>query len=242
MPRKPLTQAEIDAFMARRQRRLERWRRPLETRWDRVRAWTNMLLVDHGVIRLAYLNLHPVGARAWRSAQPMPHQIRAFARRGGQSVVSLRGGQTFGSLPLELEACARERLKYHNFVLRSRSLPDRETIREMAALFERLDYPVLFHCKSGADRAGFICAVYLMLAEGRPVAEARRQLSLRYGHVRQGKTGVLDAFFDAYEADTGGQVPLLDWVETAYDPERITRDFRASGWGVLVSDTLLRRE
>ena len=40
--------------------------------------------------------------------------------------------------------------------------------------------------------------LYLILMEGRPVEEAMRQLTWRFGHIRAGKTGVLDAFFEAY--------------------------------------------
>ncbi|GMG82969.1 tyrosine-protein phosphatase [Paralimibaculum aggregatum] len=229
-------------FQRRRQRKIARWNRPLETRWDRLRAWVNMIFVDHGFFRYLYLNLHRVGERAWRSAQPAPHQIRAFARRGGRSVVSLRGGQFFGSLPLERETCAEEGLAFHNFVLRSRSLPDREELAAAQRLFESLEYPVLFHCKSGADRAGFMSALYLALAEGRPVAEAKAQLSLRFGHVRQGKTGVLDAFFDAYERETGGRVPLAEWIETGYDREAVIRGHRTARWASWLTDVVLRRE
>ncbi|MEM0944620.1 MAG: protein tyrosine phosphatase, partial [Pseudomonadota bacterium] len=99
-----------------------------------------------------------------------------------------------------------------------------------------------FHCKSGADRAGFMAALYLALGEGKPVAEARRALSLRYGHIRQGKTGILDAFFDAYEADTGGEIPLLTWVDTQYDRDAIQREFKATGLGSLLTECLLVRE
>ena len=229
-------------FQRRRQRPMRRWNKPLATPWRRLRAWTNMIVVDHGFLRYLYLNLHPVGARAWRSAQPAPHHLHAFARRGGRSVVSLRGGQFFGSLPLEREACERAGLAFHNFVLRSRALPSRAELLAADELFRRLEYPVLFHCKSGADRAGFMAALYLVLAEGRPVAEARGQLSLRYGHVRQGKTGVLDAFFDAYERETGGSVPLIDWIRTGYDRDAVMASHRATGWGVALTDLVLRRE
>ncbi|MEM9147702.1 MAG: tyrosine-protein phosphatase [Pseudomonadota bacterium] len=230
------------AFQKRRQRRIARWERPLVTRWDRLVAWVNMLFVDHGVFRLVYLNLHSVGQRAFRAAQPAPADLRAFARRGGRSVVSLRGGQFFGSLPLEKETCTEAGLTFRTFVLRSRALPSRQELLDACALFETLEYPVLFHCKSGADRAGFMAAIYLALAEDVPVAEARRQLSLRFGHIRQGKTGVLDAFFDAYEAETGGTVPLIDWIKTDYDPERVMQSHKASGWGTWLTDRLLRRE
>lgn len=229
-------------FQQRRAVRMSRWRDPIRTPWQRFAAWVNMLFVDHGIFRVIYLNRHRVGAQAWRAAQPTPCQIRRFARRGGRTVLSLRGGQAFGSLPLEIDACEREGLVFRNFVLRSRALPSRAELKAMIALLGRIEYPVLFHCKSGADRAGFMAGLYLMIVEGRPVAEARRELSLRYGHIRQGKTGVLDAFFDAYEADTGGAVPLAEWIATRYDPKAISAGFHATGWGDWLTDRLLRRE
>lgn len=226
-----------------RQERLDRWRRTLATPRDRLRAWISMIFVDHGIFRMVYLNLHRISEQAWRSAQPTPYQIKALARRGLRSVVSLRGGQSFGSLPLEVEACDKVGVAFETFVMRSRAIPTADEIREMKALFERLEYPTLFHCKSGADRAGMMAALYLVLHEGRPVAEARRQLHLRFGHVRQGKTGVLGAFFDAYERDQpDGRMPLLEWVETRYDPKAVTDGFQPLRIGMFVTDKLLRRE
>jgi hypothetical protein len=88
-----------------------------------------------------------------------------------------------------------------------------------------------------------MAALYLVLHEGYTVAEARRQLHQRFGHVRHGKTGVLGAFFDAYERDQpDGAMPLLEWVETRYDPKAITKGFRPLRIGVFATDKLLRRE
>lgn len=227
----------------RRQQRLDRWRRPLVTRRDRLAAWVNMVLVDHAFFRMAYLNLHRVGDGAWRAAQPTPYQIQALARKGVRTVVSLRGGQSFGSLPLEIEACKVAGLRFETFVLRSRAIPTVEEIRALKALFDRIEYPVLFHCKSGADRAGMMAALYLALHEGRPVAEARRQLGLRYGHIKQGRTGLLDAFFDAYEADQpDGAMPLAEWIETRYDRDAVVAGFRPWKIGDIITDRILHRE
>ena len=114
-------------------------------------------------------------------------------------------------------------------IIRSRTLPSRDELRTVARFFESMQRPVMLHCKSGADRSGFASALYLMLAENRPAAEARKQLALKYGHNCHSRTGVLDAFFDAYERDTATRpMPLLEWVETLYDPESITAGFRHS--------------
>ena len=235
-PNKPTPQEVIQA-------RRDRWKRPLDGTWDRIRAWTNMIFVDHAFFRMVYLNLHRLSARAWRSAQPLPYQIHALARRGIRTIVTLRGGNSFGSYPLEVEACARAGLAFESFTLRSRAAPTRAEVEAAVRFFRRLEYPVLFHCKSGADRAGMMSALYLALHEGVPVAEARKQLSPRFGHIRQGKTGILDAFFDAYLADQpDGRMPLLDWVRTRYDAEALTKAFRSGTIGDFLTETVLRRE
>ena len=239
-----MTQNDDPALRARlRTEKLNRWRKPLTSRRERLGAWANMFFADHGFIRVFYLNLHRISTNAWRSAQPAPYQIRRMARKGVRTVINLRGGQSYGSLPLEAEACADQGIHFENFVLRSRAIPSVQDIQAAKELFERIEYPVLFHCKSGADRAGMMSALYMALHEGRPVSEARNQLSLKYGHFSQGPTGVLDAFFDAYQADQPDEkMGLMEWVETRYDQDAITKAFKASGAGALLTDRILRRE
>jgi protein tyrosine/serine phosphatase len=109
----------------------------------------------------------------------------------------------------------------------------------------RIETPVLFHCKSGADRAGFMAGLWLVLMEGRPVAEAAAQLSLRYGHFRAGPTGVLDLFFArAAQAEAEG-VAFLDWIDGAYDREALMAEHAAAARGGLSAffvERILRRE
>ncbi len=232
-----------DRRFARRSARIARWDRPLRSRKRRIRAWINMVMTDHGIFRLIYLNLHKVTPQFWRAAQPAPHQIRAAAEDGIKTVVNLRGGREYGSWPLERETVEQCGLKMEEFVVRSRGAPDRETMLAARAFFDRLEYPVLVHCKSGADRAGFMAALYLLLHEGRPTDEALRQLSARYGHFRFAKTGILDLFFERYRDE--GEAAGLDfetWVRDVYDPDALERDFKPSFWSDVIVDRLLHRE
>lgn len=220
----------------------------LGTSRGRWAAWLDMFFVDHGFFRYVYLNLHRIDRDAYRSAQPGPRHFRRIARKGVRTVVNLRGGRLFGSYPLEREACDKRGLAYEEIMLRSREAPRRETLRDAAALFERIEYPALFHCKSGADRAGLMSALYLLMKVGLPVAEAKSQLSLRFGHVRQSKTGVLDAFLAAYEAAEraaaaeGRRLEFMEWVERDYDPVALNRAVRTKPWADWLIDGLLRRE
>jgi protein tyrosine/serine phosphatase len=98
---------------------------------------------------------------------------------------------------------------------------------------------VLIHCKSGADRTGLAAGIWLLL-QGRPPAAALAQLSLRHGHVRQSRTGILDAFFEAYAA--AAPKPFLDWLREDYDEAALRRDFTSQPWADRLLDGILRRE
>lgn len=228
---------------ARRMARIARWDRPIEGHAGRVRAWANMLLVDHGVFRLLYLNKHRVSDRLWRSAQPAPHQIAALKAEGVRTVINLRGGREHGSWQLQKDTCERLGINLVEFIVRSRGAPDRETLLQAKDFFEKVEYPAVLHCKSGADRAGFVAALFLILQEGKSIDEAQRQLSVRFGHFRFSKTGILDAFFDMYrqEGEAKG-MSFLTWLEKHYDSEALEKNFRPGFWSNLLVDRIMRRE
>ncbi|MGE0765648.1 MAG: tyrosine-protein phosphatase [Hyphomicrobiaceae bacterium] len=205
--------------------------------------WADMLLVDHGIFRLAYLNLHRLGEHAWRSAQPAPHQVERLARLGVRTIVNLRGPRICGSYWLEKQACAEHDIQLVNYQVRSRAAPSKAELLGVRDLMRHIERPVLFHCKSGADRAGLMSTLYLIVAEGMPVEQARHQLSLRFGHIRQSDTGVLDYFFERYlETNAASPIEFFDWVETVYDPDEVKRSFVARGWANVITNRILRRE
>jgi protein tyrosine phosphatase (PTP) superfamily phosphohydrolase (DUF442 family) len=219
------------------------WDRPLTSRGQRLRAWTNMLFSDHGIFRLFYINEHAVTREMRRSAQPAPGDIARAAEAGVRTIVNLRGGREHGAWPLQVEAAAHHGVALREFMLRSRGLPDREQLLELPAFLDSLSYPILAHCKSGADRAGMFSALFLLVRHNARASEAKRQLAFRYGHVKLAKTGVLDAFLDAYEREGEARgIAFMDWVRDHYDPAAIEANFHESFWASLVIDKLLKRE
>ena len=203
----------------------------------------DMLLIDHGIFRMLYVNRHRLGDRAWRLAQPAPHQIRALKRRGLKTIVNLRGERLCGAYWLEQAVCARKGIKLIDFQVRSRAAPTREEIKAARELFAQIEYPMLMHCKSGADRVGLMSALYRFFQEGVPLEKAKKELSLRYGHFRQADTGILDRFFEKYLEDNKHRpMPFLEWVDTVYDPVALKREFRAAGWASRLVDGILKRE
>jgi protein tyrosine/serine phosphatase len=206
-------------------------------------CYVEMLLVDYGVMRAVYSNRHKIAPDVWRSAQPAPHHIHWAAEHGVKTVINLRGDQSFGTRWLEERACAHHGVKLVDLKLRSRSAPEREELRAARKVIETVEFPVLVHCKSGADRAGLMSALMLHLRHGVPIADARKQLALRYGHVRQADTGVLDYVFERYLAyNEKSPIAFWNWVETIYDPAELTKTFRAAGWANRLVNGVLHRE
>ena len=206
-------------------------------------SYFDLMVMDHGLFRLLYLNRHRLGLRAWRSAQPAPHDIAGFKRRGIKTIVNLRGERVSGSYWLEVAACERLGIKLENCVVRSRAAPSIEELRNARALFQRIEYPILLHCKSGADRAGLMSVLYMHLIEGEPIEQAVKQLSIKFGHFKQADTGVLDHFFACYiAANRREPIAFFDWVENVYDPAEVLSTFRANSIVSRIVNDVLRRE
>lgn len=206
-------------------------------------AWWNLMLVDHGFLRALFLNKRWVDDDLWRAAQPSPTHLRKAKKDGFRTILNLRGPRDDGPYTLEREACAELGLTLVDFPIRSRSALDRPTLLAALDLWDTLDYPVFMHCKSGADRTGFMATLYLWQHRGVPLRQAMDQLSLRYGHVRQAKTGVIDFFYEQYlkaEAETG--IGFREWIETVYDRDRLNAAFKENWAAKILVDRILRRE
>jgi len=217
-----------------------RWRTYSRQMFRPTTAYLDMLFVDHGIFRLIHLNRHRLSPSVWRSAQPAPHHIRALARRGIRTIVNLRGERVSGSYWLEQAACERHGINLVNFAMRSRRAPTRDELTNAITLFNRIDYPMLMHCKSGADRTGLMSMIYLHVKEGLPMSAARRQLSVRYGYFRWTTAGILDLLCEHYNQDNHRDpIPFADWVRRRYDPARLTKAFGTKSWGRRLSEYVI---
>ena len=210
----------------------------------RERARREMIWGDHGFLRARFSNLHRLSDEMWRSNQPSPRQIRAHqTERGIKTVLNLRGRSTRGFYLLEEEACAELGIQLLDYQVFSRDTPTREAVMGTRALFAGMAYPALMHCKSGADRAGLMSALYLLARKESSVTQARQQLALKYLHVKQGKTGMLDAFFDAaQEAGTITAQDFFRWIENEYDRVAVKAAYLKAHGRQVELDRLLGRE
>ncbi len=215
----------------------------MSTPLKRAVGYLEMLFVDHGIFRVIYSNTHQVSPRMYRSAQLAPYQIKRAAENGIKTILNLRGKRDCGSYLLQKETCDKLGIVMIDFPISSRDAPRKTDLRNLKEIFSRIEYPALLHCKSGADRAGLGAALFLALAENRPLEEAAAQLHAKYGHFRQAKTGILDYFFETYQKrNAEDPVDFILWSETDYDPAAMKQEFQTNRWANVLIDKILRRE
>jgi protein tyrosine/serine phosphatase len=157
-------------------------------------------------------------------------------------LINLRGQQSNNGA----DALSRARatglgLDIVDIPLKGRDAPDIDCIEQLHDIYIHDDRPALMHCKSGADRTGFAAGLFVLF-HGGTAAGALRQLSLRFGHIRQARAGVLDAFFLRFARDGEGRKPFLDWVREDYDRDALRREFHANRLASFVNDRMLARE
>jgi len=206
-------------------------------------AWIDALLIDHAVFRLPWSNFAPVApGRLYRCNHPTPRRLAVLTRRYGiRTLINLRGETRNGSDALSRNAAAQLGLDFVDMALESRGAPQRDRILRLHDIFRHMRAPALMHCKSGADRAGLAAGLFVLF-QGGTARDALKQLSLRFGHIRQARTGILDAFFHHYAREGEGQKPFLDWVREDYDEATLRRDFHANGLASFINDWVLVHE
>jgi protein tyrosine/serine phosphatase len=219
------------------------FRGDLVTRAGRLNAWTDSLLVDHGALRLLWTNQAAVvPGQFYRSNHPTPGRLAAMVRRFGiRSVVNLRGLCVNGSDALSREQARRLNLAFFDAPVSSGHPPSRDRALALARILLQAPQPVLVHCKSGADRAGLAAGMFLLLRGGTTRA-ALDQLSLRFGHLRHSRAGVLTAFFRAFAREAEGKKSFLAWLNEDYDPARLDPERRTGRLADLLHAAILRRE
>ena len=202
-----------------------------------------MLIRDHGFLRLCYHNFHKIDDNVYRSNMPTPQRIKNYSNIGIKTIVNLRGVRKDGGWLLENEACEKYDIKLIDFRARSRAAPEKEMIFSADKLFQSIEYPVLVHCKSGADRAGIMCALYQLTYGKKLPSIAKLQLSWKFLHIKWAKTGVLGSFIEEFEKEhKKNNIKFIDWVKKKYDPIKLENNFRSIWWVNRFLDDILKRE
>lgn len=154
-------------------------------------------MVSAAVVALLLLGAYPgwllwtdnfhvvVPGEFYRSGQMDREELsRILQRYQIRAVVNLRGPN--GGEPWydqETRLCRERDVQHVDFRLSARRELASDQVRQLEVLLRALPRPLLVHCDGGGDRSGFAAALYQLHRHGCAPAEARRQLSWRYGHL-----------------------------------------------------------
>jgi protein tyrosine phosphatase (PTP) superfamily phosphohydrolase (DUF442 family) len=204
----------------------------------------SLLMVDHGILRLLYRNCFRLPGGLFRSNQPDPLFLRRMVEKHKiKTVVCLRGeNDQHGWFRLERETCDHLNVKLITPTVYSRGLLTAREMEELVSIARSVELPALVHCKSGADRAGFFCSVYRYARLGEPIELTTKELSIRYGHFRGAKTGVLDFMLEQFLVRRVPQQSFLSWLRGGYDREALQHRFKPWAISAWIVDRFLRRE
>ncbi|MEM8979541.1 MAG: tyrosine-protein phosphatase [Pseudomonadota bacterium] len=219
------------------QRKLKEWEVALRTSFGddistpkarRLALW-HYHIFDHAFLRTPWTNFDTVAPGVYRSNQPTAGRFARYRSLGLKSILNLRGPSKYSPYLFEEEACAQNGYELVNAKIYARKPARADEILHLLDVFERIEKPFLMHCKSGADRAGFAAALWLLEQEGAPLEVAQKQLAARYAHLSWTKTGIVDHILKLYGQDRGtGSLTFRAWVETKYDPKYAAESFAAT--------------
>ncbi len=160
------------------------------TTWLRAAAVAATLVVAllagyRGYLYLAG-NFHVVAeGEVYRAAQPTPERLADWTSTYRlKSVLNLRGARPGKDwYDAEVAAAGRLGVTLIDYPLSSDIVPTAAQIHDLIRILAAAPKPLLIHCKEGADRAGFVSAVYLAAIAGADEDTAEAQLSFRFRHV-----------------------------------------------------------
>lgn len=205
----------------------EHYNTDLSTPENRRKAKIYSLVFDHAFLRTLWTNFYEVAPGVYRSNHPNHARLEKMRDMGIKSILNLRGEGQSAHFLLERESCRELGLNLVSASVYARAATTREDLLDLIHKLKTIEKPFCMHCKSGADRAGLTSAIYLMVCEGAPVEEAKRMLSPRFMHIRNGKVGILDYMLECYEArNNRDPIGFEDWIATEYDQTDIMERFK----------------
>ena len=202
--------------------------RDISSRSGRFWAHVHFHLMDHAFLRVLWNNFHQVSNEVYRANQPSPSHLRSYKDRGIKAVLNLRGFTQQSYALFEEDSCKNLGLDFISVPFSGSSAPQPEKLLEIIDLMDKIPKPFVLHCKSGADRAGLVSAMYLIVQKKLSVTEAKKQLSFKYLHLDFTKTGILDYILDVFSQRLKIEnIDFLDWVKREYDAEILNSSFKS---------------
>jgi protein tyrosine phosphatase (PTP) superfamily phosphohydrolase (DUF442 family) len=161
--------------------------------------------------------------RVIRAAQPIAQLPQIIKDHHLASILNLRGGSSRDRwYTSEVRTAQASGVAFFDFPLNATKRPTRSELLTLIDFFDHCKYPLLIHCKAGADRTGLASALYLMMQHNEPPREAIRAFTIYHGHIPLFGTERLHEPLDEYarwlDAQALAHTParFREWVKNDY--------------------------
>ena len=153
-------------------------RQPL--RWRRVvLGMLSVLALAAGIeiYRVTFgSNFHTVvDGRVYRCAQPSATELdQMIAQLGIRTVVNMRGNGDIQSWYVdETRTTHRHNVSQEDICFSAGRLPSVPELHRLLEVLDKTEYPILLHCRRGADRTGLAAAIVVLLSSDGTIQNAR---------------------------------------------------------------------
>jgi protein tyrosine/serine phosphatase len=203
------------------------------------RDFFRIITEEHNFFNLFWFNFYEVDKDVYRSAQITPWRLKKLIKKYKiKTIINLRGNTKKYIYQKEKEICESLGVNYITVSLSSRN-PERIKKSELEKLINVLknpnNKPILFHCKAGADRTGFVAVLWHIL-HGRPKEYAiKKELRLKYLYLPFTKAGKIKKLFELYDEKSD----FIVWFEN--NKEKF-KEFKTSKISNILYDKILKRE
>jgi protein tyrosine/serine phosphatase len=149
-------------------------------------------------------NFHTITpGEAYRTAQLSGSKLSQYIEAYHiKSVMNLRGQNPEKEwYENEIRTCKKYGIEHYDLALSSTHEPNIKAIKKMLEIFTSAPRPILIHCQYGADRSGLVAAMWKVIVDKEPKSEAKKQLSVWYGHVPFKGRDAMDRFFEEWNPE-----------------------------------------
>jgi protein tyrosine phosphatase (PTP) superfamily phosphohydrolase (DUF442 family) len=200
------------------------WFRPLTCLFGGIQALASGFANQLGYCILGGNFAPVVPRRAYRSGQLSAARLREVMRAHSiRTVINLRGWHPTDAWHCqECQACEEANVTHVDVYFRGARLPWVHEVRQLVDVFDNCEYPILIHCQNGIHRSGFASALFLLVQADAGLAQARDQLSPRFGYLAWGDKSFPQRFLDEYarwltvQRRAHSRGAFLRWLEHEY--------------------------
>ena len=205
----------------------------------KLREFFKIISEEHNFVNLFWTNFAKVDEGVYRSAQLTPWKLKKLIKKYNlKTIINLRGNKKNYMYKKEREICKSLGVDYYTVSLLSRSPHKirKEELEKLVFLLKNAKKPLLFHCKAGADRTGFVAVLYHILNGKNKKEAVKKELRLQYGYLSFTKAGRIKKLFEMYDE----KEDFIYWFLN--NRKKIEESYKDNKLADFLYDKILKRE